>query len=141
MSQETRSTARSCLVSCEGQGHEIVTDVESADTVIVNTCGFIEEAQQESIDTILEIAATKGDGDRSLLVAGCMVNRYGQELANEIPEIDGFVSLDQLQEVDQLVQIGAPPAAAVTLTSSVRSHRAAIADHTWIRLPEGRRRL
>ena len=91
------------------QGHEIVTDVESADTVIVNTCGFIEEAQQESIDTILEIAATQGDGDRSLLVAGCMVNRYGQELANEIPEIDGFVSLDQLQEVDQLVQIGAPP--------------------------------
>lgn len=91
------------------QGHEIANDVETADTIIVNTCGFIEEAQQESIDTILEIAAAKGDGGKNLLVAGCMVNRFGRELAKEIPEIDGFVSLDQLHEVDRLVQIGASP--------------------------------
>ena len=63
------------------QGHEIVGSLDEADTVIVNTCGFIDEAKEESIDTILEMAAEKGNGLEKLLVAGCMVNRYGAELA------------------------------------------------------------
>jgi ribosomal protein S12 methylthiotransferase len=91
------------------QGHEIVGSLDEADTVIVNTCGFIDEAKEESIDTILEVAANKGDRIETLLVAGCMVNRYGKELAEEIPEIDGFVSLDQLREVGELVQLGSGP--------------------------------
>jgi ribosomal protein S12 methylthiotransferase len=91
------------------QGHEIVADIESADAVIVNTCGFVEEAKQESIDSILEIAATKAGSRKELYVAGCMSNRYGPELAAEIPEIDGFIGLDQLREVDRLVRIGAGP--------------------------------
>lgn len=90
------------------QGHDIVTSVDDAETVIVNTCAFIDEAKQESIDTILEVAARKAEGKR-LLVAGCMVNRYGPELAKEIPEIDGFVSLDQLREIGQLVALGGGP--------------------------------
>jgi ribosomal protein S12 methylthiotransferase len=91
------------------QGHEIVTDIDSADAVIVNTCGFVEEAKQESIDSILEIAAAKAGSRKELYVAGCMSNRYGPELAAEIPEIDGFIGLDQLREVDRLVRIGAGP--------------------------------
>ena len=91
------------------QGSTIVQDMDDADTVIVNTCAFIDEAKQESIDTILEVAARKGKGVTKLLVAGCMVNRYGPELAKEIPEIDGFVSLDQLREVSSLVEIGGGP--------------------------------
>ncbi len=91
------------------QGSEVVQDMDLADTVIVNTCAFIDEAKQESIDTILEVAARKGHGVKKLLVAGCMVNRYGPELAKEIPEIDGFVSLDQLREVGSLVEIGGGP--------------------------------
>lgn len=87
-------------------GHELTTDLDSADTVIINTCGFIDEAKQESIDTILEFASRKGKGLKKLLVAGCMVNRYGEELAKEIPEIDGFLGLDELREVTNLVQIG-----------------------------------
>ena len=93
------------------RGHEIVGDADSAETVIVNTCAFVEEARRESIDTLLEMAARKrGPGSR-LLVAGCMVNRYGQELQREIPEIDGFIGLDQLREVGDLVELGggAPP--------------------------------
>jgi ribosomal protein S12 methylthiotransferase len=90
------------------QGHRVVADSAEADTVIVNTCGFIEEARQESIDAILEVAAGKGEGKR-LLVAGCMVNRYGRELAEEIPEIDGFVGLDDLAKVGEVVQIGGGP--------------------------------
>ncbi len=92
-----------------GQGHEIVTDIASADAVIVNTCGFVEEAKQESIDTILEVAATKKMAGKQLFVAGCMANRYGEELAREIPEIDGFIGLDQLRDVEQLVEIGGGP--------------------------------
>src|SRR6185295_17094500 len=89
------------------RGYEVVRDLESAETVIVNTCGFIEEAKQESIDAILEVAGRKGDGGvKRLLVAGCMVNRYGDELSREIPEIDGFVGLDQLREVGEVVQLG-----------------------------------
>jgi ribosomal protein S12 methylthiotransferase len=96
------------LGELRAQGYELATDVDLADTVIVNTCGFVEEARKESIDAILEVAARKAGGKR-LLVAGCMVNRHGEELAREIPEIDGFVSLDQLRQVDQVVQLGGGP--------------------------------
>ena len=90
-------------------GHAITPDFDEAETVIVNTCAFIEEARAESIEAILEVAARKGSGVRKLLVAGCMVNRYGEELAREIPEIDGFVGLDDLAAVDRLVEIGGGP--------------------------------
>jgi len=92
------------------QGHEIVASLDGAETVVVNTCAFVEEAKRESIDAILEVAARKGEGGvRRLLVAGCMVNRYGPELAREIPEIDGFVGLDQLREVGEIVELGGGP--------------------------------
>jgi len=100
------------LGELRAQGYELATDVESADTVIVNTCGFVEDARRESIDAILEVAARKGapgQPSKKLLVAGCMVNRYGEELAREIPEIDAFVSLDQLRDVGQIVQLGGGP--------------------------------
>ena len=91
------------------RGYEVVNDLGAAETVVVNTCAFIEEAQQESIDAILEAVARKGDGVERVLVAGCMVNRFGDQLAREIPEIDGFVGLDQLREVGEVVQIGGGP--------------------------------
>ncbi|HEX2254881.1 MAG TPA: 30S ribosomal protein S12 methylthiotransferase RimO, partial [Thermoanaerobaculia bacterium] len=108
------------------QGYEIVHDLESADTVIVNTCGFIEEAKQESVDAILEVVDRKGRGVERLLVAGCMVNRYGEELAASIPEIDGFVGLDDLAQVGKVVELGAGPAPPAP------SH--AVFDHTAPRL-------
>jgi ribosomal protein S12 methylthiotransferase len=91
------------------RGYDVVQDLDSADTVVVNTCAFIEEAQQESIDTILEVVARKGHGVEKVLVAGCMVNRFGDQLAREIPEIDGFVGLDQLRDVGDVVQLGGGP--------------------------------
>jgi ribosomal protein S12 methylthiotransferase len=91
------------------RGYDVVNDLDSADTVVVNTCAFIEEAQQESIDTILEVVGRKGKGVEKVLVAGCMVNRFGKELAKEIPEIDGFVGLDQLRDVGEVVQLGGGP--------------------------------
>ncbi len=109
------------------RGYSIVQDLEAAETVIVNTCGFIEEAKQESIDAILEVAGRKGEGGvKRLLVAGCMVNRFGDELRREIPEIDGFVGLDQLREVADVVQLGGGPPLPAP------SH--AVFDHTAPRL-------
>lgn len=91
-----------------GRGGFEIVDADDADTVIINTCGFIDEAKEESIEAILEVARRKSDGEgvKKLLVAGCMVNKHGQELRQEIPEIDGFISLDQLREVSRLVQVG-----------------------------------
>jgi ribosomal protein S12 methylthiotransferase len=114
------------------QGYEVVQDVDEADTVIVNTCGFIEEAKQESIDTILEIAGQKDGGRVSkLLVAGCMVNRFGQELQAAVPEIDGFIGLDQLAEAPRLVALGDSEARREVAPPSP-SH--AVFDHTAPRL-------
>ncbi len=114
------------LGELRSRGYEIVNELDDADTVIVNTCGFIEEAKQESIEAILEVAESKKERQKRLLVAGCMVNRYGAELETEIPEIDGFIGLDQLQEVSGLVQIGAGP------PPPGQSH--AVFDHTATRL-------
>jgi ribosomal protein S12 methylthiotransferase len=82
------------------EGHEIVGDAESADVLVVNTCAFIEDARKESVGKILELAALRS-ADRKLVVTGCMAERYGSELAREIPEIDAMVgtgALDRFTE-------------------------------------------
>jgi len=81
----------------------ITNDLEDADVVIVNTCGFIDAAKQESIDTILEVAERKGRGLERLIVTGCMVQKYRTDLQQSIPEIDGFVGLDHLEKITEAV--------------------------------------
>ena len=88
----------------QDSAHVVITnDLEEADVVIVNTCGFIDAAKKESIDTILEIANRKGQGVERLIVTGCMVQKYRTELQESIPEIDGFVGLDHLEKISQAV--------------------------------------
>ncbi len=83
-------------------GHELVQDPEAADMLVVNTCGFIDAAKEESVDTILELAAIKSDAreagiDKRLVVTGCLSQRYPTELADEMPEVDHFLgSADML---------------------------------------------
>lgn len=85
-------------------GAEVTADPEQADVIIVNTCGFVEDAKQESIETILEMAQLKTTGNlKRLVVAGCMVQRYARELSAEIPEIDAFVGLDELERAPEAV--------------------------------------
>ena len=73
----------------EQAGHEITADAEDADVLVVNTCAFIDRAKQESIDTILEMAELKKQAaGRTLVVTGCLAERYRDELQKEIPEID-----------------------------------------------------
>ncbi len=81
----------------------LTNDLEEADVVIVNTCGFIDAAKQESIDTILEIAEKKGRGVERLIVTGCMVQKYRTDLQQSIPEIDAFVGLDALDKITEAV--------------------------------------
>ncbi len=114
------------LGELERQGYTLVSDVDEAQTVIVNTCGFIDEAKEESIEAILEIAGRK-DTIGKLLVAGCMVNRHGEELAREIPEIDGFIGLDDLRAVGSLVELG-PSGGVGQAGPPTPSH--AVFDHT-----------
>jgi ribosomal protein S12 methylthiotransferase len=124
----------------ESRGHRIVSDLEEADTVIVNTCGFVEEAKQESIDTILEVAESKRQGDRRLLVAGCMVNRYGRELAREVPEIDGFIGLDDLRRVGALVTIGGeppPPAPSHLVFDHTAPRKLTTRGYAYLKVAEG----
>jgi ribosomal protein S12 methylthiotransferase len=77
-------------------GHAIVPD-SAARVVMINTCGFIDRAKEESVEAILEQVERKrrGEIDR-IIVAGCMVQKYGRELADEIPEVDSFLGLDEL---------------------------------------------
>jgi ribosomal protein S12 methylthiotransferase len=71
----------------EAGGAEAASSPEDADVVVVNTCAFVEEARQESIDTILDLAERRGT-DARLVVTGCLAERYGDELAAELPEVD-----------------------------------------------------
>jgi len=81
-------------------GYEITADAAEADTVVVNTCGFIESAKQESIETILEAARLKTEGKATrLIVAGCLVERYRDELKAEMPEVDAFIGTSQISDI------------------------------------------
>lgn len=87
------------------QGYEITNDSESADVLVVNTCGFIDSARQESVETILEMAQLKQTGNvKKLIVAGCLVERYRDELKREIPEIDALVGVNELKEIQSVVE-------------------------------------
>ncbi len=84
-------------------GYILVQEADKADVVIVNTCGFIEDAKRESIDAILEMADFKEDGLLSkILVTGCLAQRYADEIFSEIPEVDGVIGIganDDIVEV------------------------------------------
>ena len=79
---------------------EIVNNVEKAEIIVINTCGFIESAKQEAIDTILEMAEYKETAKcKYLIVMGCLVQRYKDELEKAIPEVDLFISIDEYNDL------------------------------------------
>ena len=97
------------LARLEEAGYEITAESGLADVVIVNTCGFIEDAKKESIENILEFAQLKKEGRiKKILVTGCLAQRYQQELVQELPECDGVLGLganaDIVEAVEQVTQ-------------------------------------
>ncbi|MEI8350799.1 MAG: 30S ribosomal protein S12 methylthiotransferase RimO [bacterium] len=87
------------------EGIGLASSPETADVVLVNTCGFIGDAKTESIDAILRACAWKQSGAcKAVVVAGCLIQRYKKELQRAIPEVDAFIGLDQLPEIGRLVR-------------------------------------
>jgi ribosomal protein S12 methylthiotransferase len=81
-------------------GYEITNNADEAETVVVNTCGFIGSAKQESIDAILEATSLKAQGKaKRVIVAGCLVERYRDELMKELPEVDAFIGTNEVTRI------------------------------------------
>ncbi len=92
------------------RGYEITPQPERADVIVVNTCGFIDKAKQESVDTILEMAEFKNSGQCCrLVVTGCLVERYRNEIQTEIPEVDAVLGTTQLESIIDLCEGRTPP--------------------------------
>ena len=150
-------------------GHELTREAGEADVLVVNTCAFIDRAKQESIDAILEMAEHKKRGTcRRLIVAGCMAERYRDELRAEIPEIDAVIGTGEVPRIVDAIGIGdqdgspAPferrageppkpdrrppipdPRSPVPVTNLPvrRRHAPAARDATTLRVPEDCRRV
>ena len=86
-------------------GCTITYDPEDADIMIVNTCGFIEDAKKESIERIFELAAEKNDS-KKLIVTGCLSERYREELKAEMPEVDMFFGVNEYEELSDIISAG-----------------------------------
>lgn len=86
-------------------GFRVVDSAEKSDTVIINTCSFVQDAIQESIDTVLQAVRLKKEGKiKAVIVAGCLVQRFKEGLIRELPEVDGFVGVDGFGDIDTVVQ-------------------------------------
>jgi ribosomal protein S12 methylthiotransferase len=95
------------------EGWLLVDDADEADVAVVNTCGFVEQAKKDSIDVLLEASARKGEGrTRAVVAVGCLAERYGQQLADELPEADAVLGFDSYADMSshlQAVLDGHPP--------------------------------
>ena len=101
---KNRVDAEEMLGLLKEAGHTVVTDPSQADIAIVNTCGFIESAKEESIDEILHFASLKEKtGLKHLIVTGCLAQRYHKELAEEMPEVDAFVGVTAFDSIVSVI--------------------------------------
>lgn len=104
-------------------GYELTTDREAAEVIVVNTCGFIDAAKQESINTILEMAALKESANcKRLVVAGCLVERYRQDLLNQLPEVDAVLGTSEVEKI----------VAAVDPSAVAAQDAAFVASNSWM---------
>jgi ribosomal protein S12 methylthiotransferase len=91
------------------RGFSLVQEAEKADIAVINTCGFIQDAVQEALDTILDVAELKKEGRlRRLFVAGCLVQRYGYKLQRELPEVDGWLGTGEFHRIVELMEPADP---------------------------------
>jgi ribosomal protein S12 methylthiotransferase len=107
-------------------GARLTARPEEAEILVVNTCSFIDTAKQESVDTILEMARFKTSGSaRKLIVAGCLVERYRDEIQKSIPEVDAVVGTGELESILAAAGLTMPPAAASTSPFTILTSKAA----------------
>src|SRR3954463_14864651 len=107
------------------EGIEITNDAAQADVVIVNTCSFIDSAQEESVDTILESAELREAKNRGqgLVVSGCLPQRFRDKLPKLLPEVDAFMGIDQVAAAGRIVREAAEKRRAKLQTANVKLQR------------------
>jgi ribosomal protein S12 methylthiotransferase len=106
-------------------GYPLVSRMQEAEVAIVNTCGFIQSAVEESIDTILEVAKKKSKGElEALFVMGCFVQRYGYKLLKEIPEVDGWLGTGEIHKIVDILEAGSkgPPSFSISKPVYLADH-------------------
>ena len=116
------------------RGFEVTANADEADVLIVNTCAFIDSAKEESIEAILEAHQGRGLKRRAgqkLIVSGCMAQRFSEELASELPEVDAFIGLDQITSVPGIIdQVFSRPAQSGAVRTTPPIHHP-LADEQW----------
>jgi ribosomal protein S12 methylthiotransferase len=123
-----------------GGGYNLTNAPETADVIIVNTCGFIGEASREGIRTILEMAGYKKSGVcKALIVTGCMVTRYGDQIRQELPEVDAVLGTNELDHVEEVLE-RAMGSEAVTAAEPERQPARVLSTHggyAFLKIAEG----
>ena len=130
-----------------GAGFEVTLDPEEAQVLVVNTCAFIEAAKKESLDAIVEAAEIKGRGHRRrLVVAGCLAQRYGAELASSMPEVDILIGTGNFLDLPEMLRRSERPeerpipyvgAAHLLPTSSMPRVRTGAPFTSYLKVSEG----
>ncbi len=111
------------------RGYQVVADPEDADIIIVNTCAFIDSAKEESINTILEMAAYKQQKCKLLIVAGCLAERYHDEIPEELPEVDAIVGTGDYHRIAEVIQ------------AASAGEKPILSGHIDVDIPEGLPRI
>ena len=93
------------MATCQNAGFELMDELEQVDVAIIYTCGFIESAKAEALETVFEVTKLKEEGKvKKIILAGCLVQRYQEEIAEELPEVDGFLGVGSFQEIALAVE-------------------------------------
>ena len=127
------------LARLAAAGAQVQEGADGADVIVINTCGFIDTAKEESVDTILEAVRLKESGRaRAVVARGCMVQRYKQELQEEIPEVDLYVGLTEVEKlIPELRAQGLLPAAAPNMQRPLRRLSTSTPHTSFLKVSEG----
>ena len=93
------------IATVQKAGYKVTGEIELTDVTVINTCGFIEDAKKEALDTIFEVAALKNEGKiKKIIVCGCLAQRYLDNIADELFEVDGFVGVGSFGRIAEAVE-------------------------------------
>ena len=117
---KNQTDAETMLAILQDEGYTIVSEPEDADAIIVNTCGFIDSAKQESINTTLEIAQYKTDGKCKLLImTGCLAERYAKDITDELPEVDAVLGTGDYDKIAEIIKSAKESASVPVITDNI----------------------
>ena len=117
---KNQTDAETMLAILQDEGYTIVSEPEDADAIIVNTCGFIDSAKQETINTTLEMAQYKTDGKCKLLImTGCLAERYAKDITDELPEVDAVLGTGDYDKIAEIIKSAKESASVPVITDNI----------------------